>query len=47
MWAQQWGNIYPILAPANADRGYDLTQILKAKNTDAKQMVRYGESLLT
>src|SRR5690349_16183933 len=28
MWAQQWGNIYPILAPANADRGYDLTQIL-------------------
>ena len=47
MWAQQWGNIYPILAPANADRGYDLTQILKAKNTDAKQMVRYGESFFT
>jgi peptidyl-dipeptidase A len=44
MWAQQWGNIYPILAPANADRGYDLTQILKARNTDAKQMVHYGES---
>lgn len=44
MWAQQWGNIYPILAPANADRGYDLTQILKARNTDPKQMVRYGES---
>jgi peptidyl-dipeptidase A len=47
MWAQQWGNIYPILAPANADRGYDLTQILKSKNTDAKQMVRYGESFFT
>jgi len=47
MWAQQWGNIYPILAPANADRGYDLTQILKARNTDAKQMVRYGESFFT
>lgn len=47
MWAQQWSNIYPILAPANADRGYDLTQILKAKNTDAKQMVRYGESFFT
>jgi peptidyl-dipeptidase A len=47
MWAQQWGNIYPILAPANADRGYDLTQILKARNTDAKQMVRYGEAFFT
>lgn len=47
MWAQQWGNIYPILAPANADRGYDLTQILKQRNTDAKQMVRYGEAFFT
>jgi peptidyl-dipeptidase A len=47
MWAQSWSNIYPILAPATGDRGYDLTQILKARNTDAKQMVRYGESFFT
>ncbi|HKU77513.1 MAG TPA: M2 family metallopeptidase, partial [Pyrinomonadaceae bacterium] len=47
MWAQTWGNIYPLLAPANADRGYDLTQILKSKNTDARQMVRYGEGFFT
>src|SRR4029079_4315818 len=47
MWSQQWSTIYPILAPANADRGYDLTQILKTRNTDAKQMVRYGESFFT
>ena len=47
MWAQTWGNVYPLLAPANADRGYDLTQILKSKNTDAKQMVRYGEGFFT
>ncbi len=47
MWAQSWGNIYPLLAPANADRGYDLTQTLKARNTDAKQMVRYGEAFFT
>ena len=47
MWAQRWGNIYPLLAPANADRGYDLTQTLKARNTDAKQMVRYGEAFFT
>ena len=47
MWAQGWANIYPLLAPANADRGYDLTSILKARNTDAKQMVRYGEGFFT
>ena len=47
MWAQTWSNIYPLLAPAEADRGYDLTQILKARNTDAKQVVRYGEGFFT
>jgi peptidyl-dipeptidase A len=47
MWAQTWSNIYPLLAPAEGDRGYDLTQILKARNTDAKQMVRYGEGFFT
>jgi peptidyl-dipeptidase A len=47
MWAQTWSNTYPLLAPANADRGYDLTQILKSRNTDVKQMVRYGESFFT
>jgi peptidyl-dipeptidase A len=47
MWAQSWSNVYPLLAPADADRGYDLTQTLKARNTDAKQMVRYGEGFFT
>ncbi|HJT67027.1 MAG TPA: M2 family metallopeptidase, partial [Pyrinomonadaceae bacterium] len=47
MWAQGWANIYPLLAPANADRGYDLGATLKARNTDAKQMVRYGEGFFT
>jgi peptidyl-dipeptidase A len=47
MWALGWSNIYPLLAPADADRGYDLTQILKARNTDSKQMVRYGEGFFT
>ncbi len=47
MWAQGWANIYPLLAPGDADRGYDLTQILKARNTDPKQMVRYGEGFFT
>src|SRR5258706_15425387 len=44
IWAQGWTNVYKMVAPANADPGYDLTAILKQRNTDAKQMVRYGES---
>jgi peptidyl-dipeptidase A len=48
MWAQQWGNIYPLLKPeGGGDRGYDLTQILKARNTEPKQLVQYGESFFT
>jgi peptidyl-dipeptidase A len=42
MWAQEWGNIYPIVAPANSDKGYDLTQLLKDRKTDELGMVRYG-----
>ncbi len=32
MWAQEWGNIYPLVAPAGAgDLGYDIGALLKAK----------------
>src|SRR5271157_6100110 len=44
MWAQEWDNIYALAAPANADPGYDLTALLKKRNTDWKQMVKYGEN---
>jgi peptidyl-dipeptidase A len=47
MWAQQWGNIYPLLAPQAGDRGYDLTKILVERKTDPKSLVRYGESFFT
>jgi peptidyl-dipeptidase A len=47
MWAQEWENIYPLVAPKGADPGYDLTAILKAKNTEALDMVRYGEHFFT
>jgi len=43
MWAQTWDNVYPLVSPPNADPGYDLTELLKKKNTDWKQMVKYGE----
>jgi peptidyl-dipeptidase A len=44
MWAQEWGNIYPLVAPPEQDPGYDLSELLKAKNVDELGMVRYGES---
>lgn len=47
MWAQTWGNVYPMLKPQSGDRGYDLTEILKARKTEPKQMVRYGETFFT
>jgi peptidyl-dipeptidase A len=47
MWAQDWANIYPLVAPPETTQGYDLTELLKRKNTDWKQMVKYGEGFFT
>jgi peptidyl-dipeptidase A len=43
MWAQQWNNIYDLVAPREGDPGYDLTELLGRKGVDAHEMVRYGE----
>src|SRR5262249_17768129 len=42
-WAQEWGNIFPLLGLPESSRGYDLTELLKKKKLDAKGMVKYGE----
>lgn len=47
MWAQEWGNIYPLVAPPNEDPGYDLTELLKAKKLDVRGMTGYGERFFT
>jgi peptidyl-dipeptidase A len=47
IWAQQWGNIYPLVGVPAAGPGYDLTELLKAKKVDEKEMVRYGERFFT
>ena len=47
MWAQQWNNISDLVAPEDTDPGFDLTKNLKAKGTDALEMVRYGERFFT
>ena len=44
MWAQEWGNIYDVVAPAGSgDLGFDVGELLVAKDYDAIKMVRTGE----
>ncbi|MET3762947.1 M2 family metallopeptidase [Sphingomonas sp. UYEF23] len=44
MWAQEWGNIYDVVAPAGAgDVGYDVGDLLKAKRYDPIKMFKTGE----
>src|SRR5579863_10524917 len=47
IWAQDWTNIYKLVAPANADPGYDLSKILKARNMQSRDMVKSAESFFT
>jgi peptidyl-dipeptidase A len=47
IWAQDWTNIYSLVAPANADSGYNLTDILKHRNTPPTEMVKTGERFYT
>ncbi|HEY9090544.1 M2 family metallopeptidase [Parasphingorhabdus sp.] len=48
MWAQEWGNIYDIVAPEGAgDIGFDTTQLLTSKGYDATKMVKAGEGFFS
>ncbi|MBS1851267.1 MAG: M2 family metallopeptidase [Acidobacteria bacterium] len=47
IWAQQWGDVYPILGVKEDSPSVDVTALLKAKNLDAKGMVKYGEGFFT
>ena len=48
MWAQEWGNIYEIVAPEGAgDIGYDVTELLAAKDYDPIKMVKKGEGFFS
>jgi len=44
IWAQQWGNVYPLVGVPAAGAGYDLTEL---KKVDEREMVRYGERFFT
>jgi peptidyl-dipeptidase A len=47
IWAQDWSNVYPLVAPKNADAGYSLTDILKKRNMPALEIARTGERFYT
>lgn len=48
MWAQEWGNIYDVVAPKGAgDLGYDIGALLKAKGYDHLKMVKTGEGFFS
>lgn len=48
MWAQEWGNIYPLVAPEGAgDIGYDLTELIERKGLSEVDMVKVGEEFFS
>ncbi len=47
MWAQQWANIYDLVAPPGGSPAYDLSELLAQKGVDELEMVRYGERFFT
>jgi len=48
MWAQEWGNVYDLVAPKGVgDIGYDLTALLVEKGYDPIKMVKAGEAFYT
>jgi len=47
MWAQEWGNIFPIVEAPPGAKAYDVGELLKEKKVDELEMVRYGERFFT
>jgi peptidyl-dipeptidase A len=47
IWAQDWSNVYDLVAPAQSDAGFSLTDILKRRKMSAIDMVKTGETFYT
>ena len=49
LWAQEWGNVYEVVAPrgASGNPPYDLTQLLERANYTPERIVRQGESFFS
>lgn len=44
MWAQEWGNIFPLVEPYKGVSNLDITSALEAKGYDPIKMVKRGEA---
>jgi peptidyl-dipeptidase A len=44
MWAQEWGNVYDLVAPPASPAAYNLGEILKARKAKPRQVVEFGEN---
>lgn len=44
MWAQDWANIYELVAPKDIKASYDLTGIIKDRKMSEKDMVKHAEN---
>jgi len=47
MWAQDWSNIYDVVAPKDIHSSYSLDKLLVQKKYDAAKMVHTGENFYT
>jgi peptidyl-dipeptidase A len=48
LWAQEWGNIYDVVAPRGSGRpAYDLTRLLEQANYTPERVVRTAEGFFT
>jgi peptidyl-dipeptidase A len=48
LWAQEWGNIYDVVAPRGSGRpAYDLTRLLEQANYTPERVIRTAEGFFT
>ena len=47
VWAQDWGNVFELVAPAGKAKSLDLKSRLLSKKTTPVELVRYGERFFT
>jgi len=47
MWAQQWSNIYDLVAPSGGADAIDLTSVLQQRGYTPEQLVKTGEAFFT
>jgi peptidyl-dipeptidase A len=47
MWAQEWGNVYPLVEPYQGQPSLDVEAAMKAQGWDSLKMVKTGEAFFS